>query len=100
VRVTDNRVAVPGVAIALSIANNSGAPAGAVFIDGVSLGTTDSNGLTSTTKTPGGTTDKNGLVTIYFSVGKAGGYTVTAGGKLDVVQTSSATSKLFNIKNQ
>jgi hypothetical protein len=100
VHVTDNRVAVPGVAIALSIANNSGAPAGAVFIDGVSLGTTDSNGLTSTTTTPGGTTDKNGLVTIYFSVGKAGGYTVTAGGKLDVVQTSSATSKLFNIKNQ
>jgi hypothetical protein len=94
VLVTVNSVPVPSVAIVLTIANNSGSPAGAIFVS-APIGTTG----TFTSTTPGGTTDDKGLVKIYFSVGKAGGYTLTAAGNLDVVATSSATSKLFNVKN-
>jgi hypothetical protein len=80
-----NGVAVPGVSIdSITVAGNSGTPAGAIV--------TSSNLPIST--------DKNGNATVLFSLGKAGGYTVTVYGSLDGFLTKTVTSVLFNVKNK
>jgi hypothetical protein len=48
---------------------------------------------------PNGVTGADGTIKIYFSAGKAGGYTITANGVLESTNTQTVTSKLFNIKN-
>lgn len=75
---------VPGVSVALTIANNSGTPAQAVLIP----------------PQPTAITDKNGDATFTLEIGKPGGYTLTATGTLSgSVVTAPFTSLVFNIKN-
>ena len=74
---------VPGVSVALTVANNSGTPAQAVLIP----------------TNPTAITDKNGDATFHIAIGKPGGYTLTATGTLSGVNTPSVTSAGFNIKN-
>jgi hypothetical protein len=88
VKATINNAPVPGVTITLTIAGNSGVPANAVLYP-----KTLPQGL------PQGVTGADGTVKVYFSAGKAGGYTITAHGELEGAQTQTVTSKLFNIKN-
>jgi hypothetical protein len=76
---------VGGVTITISIANNSGAPAGAVV----------SAGNTPITLTTGPTGD----AAFSVMVNKAGGYTFTATGALSASGTKTGTSALFNVKN-
>ena len=75
--------AVPGVLVNLSIAGNSGDPADAVLYGDTSVAT-----------------DQYGDATFTVHVGKAGGYTLAAAGKLSGLDTKSATSGVFNVKNQ
>lgn len=75
--------ALEGVSVAISVANNSGVPAGACVIGTLT-----------------GTTDSNGNVTFNnVTVLKAGGYTITASGVYQTVPTLSGVSNLFNVKN-
>ena len=75
---------VPGVSVALSVANNSGTPASAVLIP----------------NNPVAVTDANGDATFTIAIGKPGGYTITAVGTLSgSIQTPPFTSNLFNVKN-
>jgi hypothetical protein len=75
--------AVPGVLVNLSIAGNSGSPADAVLYGDTSVAT-----------------DVNGDATFTVHVGKSGGYTLSAAGKLSGLDTKSTTSGIFNVKNQ
>ena len=77
---------VPDVTITLSIAGNNGSPANAILYPQVPT-------------PPQGVTGADGTVKIFFSAGKAGGYTITASGSLESNGTQSIISKLFNIKN-
>jgi len=74
---------VPDVTITLTIAGNNGSPANAILYP----------------QGPHGVTGADGTVKIFFSAGKAGGYTITANGSLETASTQSVISKLFNIKN-
>ena len=86
VQATVNGFTVPGIHIdSVSVANNSGTPAGAT-VD--YFATTPSS------------TRQDGTITITFSVGKAGGYLVTVWANLDGAQVPTVTSTLFNVKNQ
>jgi hypothetical protein len=88
VKATINNAGVPGVTITLTIAGNNGTPANAILYP-----QTPPQGL------PQGVTGADGTVKVYFSAGKAGGYTITAHGELEGINTQTVTSKLFNIKN-
>jgi hypothetical protein len=83
VKATINNAPVPGVTITLTIAGNNGTPANAILYP----------------KPPQGLTGADGTVKVYFSAGKAGGYTITANGTLENGTTQTVTSKLFNVKN-
>jgi hypothetical protein len=84
VKATINNAPVPGVTITLTIAGNNGTPANAILYP---------------QPQPQGVTAADGTVKVYFSAGKAGGYTITAHGALENGTTQTVTSKLFNIKN-
>lgn len=79
-------VPVPGVAIAFSIANNSGQPGGATFQDG------------STTLT--GTSNAAGTVTFIYRILKAGGYTLTTAGSIDGFTVGNTLTTTLNIQNK
>jgi len=76
---------VPGVDVTLQVDNNSGAPAGAVINGG---------------NNPTVTTNKFGNASFTISVGKAGGYTISASGLLTGVATQTQLSNFFNVKNK
>jgi hypothetical protein len=77
---------IPGVDVTLTLANNSGLPAGAEFTAG--------SKLTATTSTDGVATFDN----VAFH--KAGGYTITATGNIGGLMTNTIISNpVFNIKN-
>lgn len=78
-------VAIPGLTVTVTIAGNSGVPAGAFIVPG-----------SDTVQT----TNSTGDATFMIAFGKAGGYTLTATGSLSGVLTPSAVSPVFNIKNQ
>jgi hypothetical protein len=73
-----------GVDVTISVANNSGTPAGACVV-----GT-----LTVTTNSLGDAIFDN------VTVKKAGGYTITATGVYQTVPTQNRVSNLFNVKNK
>jgi len=76
----------PGVLVSVSLANNSGVPAGAVIIDGSPV--------------TGTTVDGTGIATIKLRVNKAGGYTFFASGSLAGAATNTTTStQVVNVKN-
>ena len=77
---------VPGVLVSISLANNSGVPAGAVIIDG--------------SPATGTTLDETGIAHIKLRVNKAGGYTFFASGSLAGAPTNTTTStQVVNVKN-
>jgi hypothetical protein len=75
--------ALEGVYVTISVANNSGTPAGAC-VQGTLSGTTNASGDVTFSN-----------VTVL----KAGGYTITASGVYQTVPTQSGVSNLFNVKN-
>ncbi len=83
VRAMTNGVAVPGVAVTLSVINNNGVPAGAIIV-----GTSTVN------------TDSQGYATFNIGLGKPGGYNLVASGLMSAaVGTNGVASVRFNVKN-
>lgn len=74
---------VPGVAVAITVDNNSGVPAGAKVV-GDSTATTRANGEAS----------------FLLGVGKAGGFILAANGTLSGVPTQSKLSNQFQVQNK
>ena len=87
VKATFSGQAAPGVKIdSITVANNSGSPAGAV------IGTSN---ITTTSFTAA-----DGTFTITFTVRKAGGYLVSVWSSLDGGQILPATSNQFQVQNK
>jgi hypothetical protein len=84
VKATNASGPVPGVAVAVTVDNNQGAPAGAVISSGTGLGTTGVDGKTS----------------ITIAVGKAGAYILQAAGSLSGVATQTVLSNQFLVQNK
>jgi len=83
VKATSGGLVVPGVLDTLVVAGNNGVPANAIITSG--------SGPVAT--------QTDGTATFTITIGKAGGYTLSASGKISNVPTGSATSTLFNVKN-
>jgi hypothetical protein len=81
----DPATPVPGVFVTISIAGNSGQAGGATF----------NNGGTSVT----GTTGPDGTASITYSIGKAGGYTLSTTGSIDGFPVGNSLSSPVWVKN-
>lgn len=87
VKATFSGSAAPGVKIdSITVANNSGSPAGASI---------KTSNVTTTSFT-----GKDGTFTITFTVGKAGGYLVSVWSSLDGGQIPAVTSNQFQVQNK
>ena len=93
---------VPQVTIdSITVSNNSGTPAGAVITcASVPYAPYSPPGPSCAGHPTDTATHSDGTLTIYFQVGKAGGYLVTVWASQDGVQIPPVTSTLFNVKNQ